>query len=175
MKRLALVLAAAALTACGGRERITVADPVACDVPGLENCRRTGDLMFASQPSPATLQYLKRQGFTTVVSTRGVAEVNWDERALVESLGMRFVQIPMENPVSGITDAQIAALDTVLTTQRGPIVLHCGSGNRVAGLWGAWLSERQGLKPADALRLAELAGMTRVRPVVEQRLSPGDR
>jgi hypothetical protein len=49
-------------------------------------------------------------------------------------------------------------------------VLHCASGNRVAGLWGAWLAERQGMEPAEALRLAELAGMASVRPVVERRL-----
>jgi uncharacterized protein (TIGR01244 family) len=170
MHRLAVLLLIAVLVACGGRERITVADPVACDAPGLQVCRQTGDIVFGSQPSPATLQYFKDQGFTTIVSTRGLTELEWDERALVESLGMRFVQIPMENPVTGITDAQIAALDSVLAAQQGPTLLHCSSGNRVAGLWGAWLAERRGVDPAAALRLAELAGMTRVRPVVEQRL-----
>lgn len=175
MPRVAAVLFIALLTACVGRERLTVADPVACDAPGLEVCRQTGDIVFSSQPSPATLQYFKDQGFTTVVSTRGLAELEWDERALVESLGMRFVQIPMENPVLGITDAQVAALDSVLAAQEGPTLLHCSSGNRVAGLWGTWLAERQGVDPAAALRLAELAGMTRVRPTVEQRLSSPSR
>ena len=169
MQRHAVISIALVLAACGG-ERVTVADPVACDIPGLQNCRQSGDVVFSSQPSPAAFEQLKNQGFTTVVSTRGLTELDWDERALVESLGMRFVQIPMENPVTGITDAQVTALDSVLTAQQGPIVLHCGSGNRVAGLWGAWLAERNGVDRAEALRLAELAGMTRVRPALEQRL-----
>jgi uncharacterized protein (TIGR01244 family) len=170
MQRLATVLAVAVLSACGGHERFTVADPAPCDVPGLQNCRQTGDIVFGAQPSPAALQALRDRGVTTVVSTRGVMELDWDERALIESLGMRFVQIPMENPVMGITEAQVTALDSVLGAQQGPILLHCSSGNRVAGLWGAWLAERRGVDPAEALRLAELAGMTRVRPAVEQRL-----
>jgi uncharacterized protein (TIGR01244 family) len=169
MPRSAIILGVLLLAACG-RDRFTVADPVPCDVPGLQNCRQTGDVVFGSQPSPATLQYLRDQGVTTVVSTRGLTELEWDERAQVESLGMRFVHIPMENPVLGISDAQVAAFDSVLTGQQGRVLLHCSSGNRVAGLWGAWLAERQGLEPAEALRLADLAGMTRVRPAVEQRL-----
>jgi len=169
MRRPVVILAALVLAACGG-ERFTVADPVACDLAGLQNCRQSGNVVFSGQPSPAALQELRDQGFTTIVSTRGLAELDWDERALVESLGMRFVQIPMESPVTGITDAQVAALDSVLTARQGPVVLHCGSGNRVAGLWGAWLAERHGVDRAAALRLAELAGMTRVRPALEQRL-----
>lgn len=163
------------LAAACGSETVTIDDPVPCDVPGLMNCRQTGDVVFGGQPSPATLKYLADQGYTTIVSTRGLAEVDWDERAAVEALGMTYVQIPMENPVTGITDAQVAALDSVLQSQQGRILLHCGSGNRVAGLWAAWLTETQGMDPDAALRLAELAGMTRVRPVVEQRLSSGDR
>jgi len=169
MQRSAVLSIALVLAACGG-ERFTVADPIACDIPGLQNCRQSGDVVFSAQPSPAALQQLKNQGFTTIVSTRGLAELDWDERAVVESLGMRFVQIPMENPVTGITDAQVTALDSVLTAQQGPVALHCGSGNRVAGLWGAWLADRKGVDATEALRLAELAGMTRVRPAVEQRL-----
>jgi protein tyrosine phosphatase (PTP) superfamily phosphohydrolase (DUF442 family) len=169
MHRPVVIVVLALLAACGGRERFTVADPVACSVPGLPNCRQTGDIVFGAQPSPAALQYLRDQGVTTVVSTRGLMELDWDERALVESLGMRFVQIPMGNPVTGITDAQVAALDSVLSAP-GSVLLHCSSGNRVAGLWGAWLAERQGMEPVNALRLAELAGMTRVRPAVEQRV-----
>jgi protein tyrosine phosphatase (PTP) superfamily phosphohydrolase (DUF442 family) len=170
MSRPFLIVTLLLSAACFGRERFTVADPVACEIPGLQNCRETGEVVFGSQPTAATLEYLRGQGVTTVVSTRGLAELGWDERALVESLGMRFVEIPMENPVLEIADAQVTALDSVLAAQQGPVFLHCSSGNRVAGLWGTWLAERKGVDPAEALRLAELAGMTRVRPAVEQRL-----
>lgn len=176
MKVSMLSLTLLALVACGTPDAsVTVEDPTPCAVPGLPNCRQTGDVVFAGQPEPAALEYLASQGYATVVSTRGMNELSWDERAAVESLGMRFVQIPMESPVTGITAEQIAALDSVLAGHAGPILLHCGSGNRVAGLWAAWLAEKQGMDPDEALRLAQLAGMTRVRPVVEARLAGGDR
>lgn len=172
MTRTLLLPTIALLAACGvPAADLVVDDPVACEAPGLTNCRQTGDVVFGSQPSPATLQYLADQGYTTIVSTRGLTELDWDERAAVEALGMRFVQIPMPSPVTGITDAQVAALDSVLAGHAGPILLHCGSGNRVAGLWATWLTEKQGMHPDSALRLATLAGMTGVRAMVEQRLS----
>jgi len=127
----------------------------------------------SAQPSPAGLQYLASQGFTTVVSTRGLSELSWNERAAVEALGMTFVQIPMENPVREITDGQIARLDSVLTHQDGPVLLHCHSGNRAAALWGAWLAAKGRVDPAAALDLAAMAGMTGVRPVLERRLERG--
>jgi len=129
-----------------------------------------GDVILSAQPTPDGLRYLAGRGFTTVVSTRGLDELDWDERAVVESLGMRFVQVPMENPVWEITDAQVTRLDSVLTHRQGPILLHCHSGNRTAALWGAWLAEKRGVAPRVALDLATLAGMTGVRPTLERRL-----
>ena len=163
-----LLLSAALLAACD--RSAAVPNPVPCDVPGLANCVRSGDVLIGGQPSPATLRYLASEGVTTVVSTRGHAEVSWDERATVEAFGMRFVHIPMDYPILGITDAQIAALDSALASPGGRVLLHCNSGNRVAGLWGAWLADRRGVASADALRLAAQAGMGNVRTAVEARL-----
>ncbi len=171
MTRFLNLLILAALAACADRDADTaIPEPTACTVEGLRNCAVAGDVLFASQPSDTALELLAARGYTTVVTTRADGEIDWDERAKVESLGMRFVSIPMPNPVSGITDEQITRLDSVLGSATGPVVLHCGSGNRVSGLWGAWLAERRGVEPEEALRLAELAGMRSVRPVIEQRL-----
>jgi uncharacterized protein (TIGR01244 family) len=145
-------------------------DPAPCQVPGMRNCTQTGDLFFGSQPSPEALEALAAQGVTTVVTTRADGEVDWDEQSAVEAMGMRYVSIPMPNPVSEITDAQVAQLDSVLAGLDGPALLHCGSGNRVSGLWAAWLAEEDGKSAEEALRLAELAGMRSVRPAVERRL-----
>jgi uncharacterized protein (TIGR01244 family) len=177
-KRLPALIALAALVACSDSDRpaaATVDDPVPCVIEGLRNCAQTGDLVFASQPSADALEYLAAQGYRTVVSTRAADEIEWDERAVVESLGMTFVQIPMEAPVTGISDEQVAAFAELMERREGPMLLHCGSGNRVSGLWGAWLVEYQGADSAEALRLAALAGMTRVRPVVERRLGSDGR
>lgn len=169
--RLPTLIALGALLACADRPPETVVDdPVPCTIDGLRNCAQTGDVVFGGQPSEAVLEYLAAQGYQTVVSTRGADELDWDEQAAVEALGMTFVSIPMDAPVTAITDEQVAAIAELMESHEGPILLHCGSGNRVSGLWGAWLAEYRGVDPAEALRLAELAGMTGVRPVVERRL-----
>jgi uncharacterized protein (TIGR01244 family) len=170
-KRFLVLLALVPLLACSERASDTVvADPVPCQVEGMRNCAQVGDVLIGGQPSQAALEYLAAQGYQTIVSTRGVQEVEWDERAAVEGLGMTFVSIPMESPVSAITDEQVAGLADVMEQHQGPTLLHCGSGNRVSGLWGVWLAEHRGVEADEALRLAELAGMTGVRPVVERRL-----
>ena len=184
MKNLAFLLALTALVACSNRppERaegagsasltaaVSISDPTPCQIEGMRNCAKTGDVLIGGQPSEAALKTLATQGYKTIVSTRAEGEIDWDERAIAESLGMTFVRIPMPSPVTEITDDQIALLDDVLSGGVGPVVLHCGSGNRVSGLWAAWLAADRGLAPTEALRLAELAGMGSVRPVVERRL-----
>jgi uncharacterized protein (TIGR01244 family) len=136
----------------------------------MRNCAEVGNLVIGSQPSQEVLEFLAAQGYNTVISTRAPDEIDWDEAAAVEALGLRFVNIPMPGPEVVITDENVAAFDEVMRSGEGRMLLHCGSGNRVAGLWGVWLAEHEDIDPAEALRLAELAGMTRMRPVVEQRL-----
>jgi protein tyrosine phosphatase (PTP) superfamily phosphohydrolase (DUF442 family) len=136
----------------------------------MDNTVRVGDLLFGGQPSKEALLELGSQGYKTVLTTRGLNELPWDEKALADSLGLRFVSIPMDKPVTAITDEQISQFADLMETGERPMILHCSSGNRVAGLWAVWLAEREGLAPADALRLGEQAGMTRIRPLVQERL-----
>lgn len=184
MKNVAFLLGTILLVACSDRppERaegtasasLTASDaipePEPCQIEGMQNCAKTGDVLIGGQPSEAALETLAAQGYKTIVSTRAEGEIDWDEQAKAEALGMTFVRIPMPSPVTEITDDQVALLDDVLSGGVGPVVLHCGSGNRVSGLWAAWLVADRGLAPGEALRLAQLAGMGSVRPVVERRL-----
>jgi uncharacterized protein (TIGR01244 family) len=169
MIRRALLPALIAVAACSPRGNPAVADPTPCLVAGMASCAQTGNLLIGSQPTPAALQALAQEGYQTVVSTRGLHELDWDERAAVEGLGMTFVPIPMEKPVTAITNLEVTELDAVMR-QGQRTVLHCASGNRAASLWGVWLGERQGVKRDEALRLATKAGMEGLRTVVEQRL-----
>jgi protein tyrosine phosphatase (PTP) superfamily phosphohydrolase (DUF442 family) len=168
---LLILLALGTLLACADRASETaIADPTPCTIEGLRNCAEVGNVVIGSQPSQEVLEYLAARGYETVVSTRAPDEIDWDEAAAVEALGMRFVNIPMPGPVEAISDEQLASFAEVMESGEGRMLLHCGSGNRVAGLWGAWLAEYEDIDSAEALRLAELGGMTSVRPVVEQRL-----
>jgi protein tyrosine phosphatase (PTP) superfamily phosphohydrolase (DUF442 family) len=57
-----------------------------------------------------------------------------------------------------------------MTAANGPVVLHCGSGNRVSGLWAVWLVENQKMDAGQALDLASQAGMKGIQPIVQKRL-----
>lgn len=145
--------------------------PEACEIEGIENCRKVGDdLLFGGQPSQDALRALAKQGYKTVVSARGKGELDWDEQALVDSLGMKFVQIPMAYPIETIHDEWVEQLDQVMTGAERPILMHCSSGNRIAGLWAVWLAEKKGVTPEEAMGLGTEAGMTRIEPVVAKRL-----
>lgn len=145
-------------------------EPQPVAVPGIANTFHVGGMLFGGQPSREALRDLKSQGYKTILSTRAADELAWDEKALADSLGLRFVTIPMEKPVTEITDDQVSRFAELMETGERPMLLHCGSGNRVAGLWAVWLAEHQGVAPDEALRLGEKAGMTGIRPVVQKRL-----
>ena len=175
----ALLGSALALAGCGNEAPTAPArgprieapvEAVAVEVEGVAKARKAGDLLFGGQPDVATIRRLADEGYRTIVSTRGTGELDWDEKAAVEAAGMEFVFIAMDKPVEEITDAQLAAFDQVMRTAQRPMMLHCSTGNRTAGLYAVWLAEKAGVAPAEALRLGDSAGMTRVRPVVEKRL-----
>jgi uncharacterized protein (TIGR01244 family) len=128
------------------------------------------DLMIGGQPSEVSLRALAEDGYATILSVRAEGEVDWNESRRVEELGMSFHRIEMSNPVNEITDEQVAAFAGFMDEREGPALLHCGSGNRVAGLWASWLIQYQGVDTDEALRLAKDAGMRdSIGAVVERR------
>lgn len=151
-------------------------DAVAVQMDGLPNAKALGgDLLFGGQPTEEALRALAGQGYRTIVNTRGADEVNqmgWNEQAIVESLGMKYVAIPMAYPIHDIPDAWVREFDELMAAPDArPMLVHCSSGNRVGGIYGVWLSEKKGVGRARALDLAAAAGMTRLRPAVEKKLS----
>ncbi len=144
--------------------------PQKVTIDGVKNAVRVGNYIFCSQPSKIGLKNLANSDYKTVLSTRGETELNWDEAVVVDSLGMAFVSIPMPGPVQEITDIQVNRFDKFMASARKPVVLHCGSGNRVSGLWAVWLVEKKNMVPEKALEFATQTGMKGVRKAVEKRL-----
>ncbi|MCH7821705.1 MAG: hypothetical protein IIA07_06780 [Proteobacteria bacterium] len=79
----------------------------------------------------------------------------------------------MELPISGLDAINVdnaRKLDEMLASYEGPVLVHCGSGNRV----GAILALRHRLSGADdeeALSYGRSAGLTGLEPVVRERLA----
>ncbi len=154
------------LQSCGYK----ATEPEAFPLDGVNNSIKFGDLTIAGQPTQEALGKLSELGYKSVISVRGLDEVNWDEANTVQTLGMEFYQAPMGKPLTAITDAQVALFNDAMQNAAKPVFLHCGSGNRAAALWAVWLVEHQGVKPDEALRLAELSGMRSMRVLAEARL-----
>lgn len=92
-------------------------------------------LLSSGQPSYAQLQVMADAGVRHVVNLRTPQEeVDFDEQAAVEALGMRYYSIPVAG-AAGINRDNAASLASVIEAADGEAVLvHCATGNRVGGL-----------------------------------------
>lgn len=124
----------------------------------------------SGQPDATEFALFAEAGYVAVVDLRGEAEDRGlDEVAVLDDLGMQYVSLPLTSP-EAISFENAAKLDEILADFDGPVLLHCGSGNRV----GALLSLRQSLNGADdeaSLAYGRSAGMTGLEPVVRSRLA----
>lgn len=127
----------------------------------------------AGQPNPAALEVFADVGYTTVIDLRGAGENRgFEEAAVVEDLGMHYVALPIEGK-DAISFENARKLDALLQEYPGPVLVHCGSGNRV----GALLALRASLDGADAesaLAIGREGGLTGLEVVVKERLAEGD-
>ncbi len=100
----------------------------------------------AGQPDRAAFEVFANSGYTTVIDLRGEQENRGlDEPAVVKSLGMKYVLLPITGP-EAISFENAAKLDQLIKGAEGPVLVHCGSSNRV----GALLALRKRLEGADA-------------------------
>ena len=164
-----LILALLILAGC----EANIPEPETIAIEGMRNSTRVGELLFGGQPSASAIERLAADGYRTILTARDTSEISWDERAKVEALGLNFVSIPMRMPVKEITDEQVGQFAELMENGERPMVLHCGSGSRISGLWAVWLVEHQHMKPEQALHLATRTVMKGVRVVVEKRLGLG--
>ena len=104
-------------------------------VAGVHNAGRVSEaLLRGAQPSAQGLAELKKLGVTTIVDLRGNrGPVAW-ERAQAESLGMRFVNIPLRG-WSAPDNAQVAQfLKLVQQDPTQKIFIHCYYGEDRTGV-----------------------------------------
>jgi protein tyrosine phosphatase (PTP) superfamily phosphohydrolase (DUF442 family) len=118
-----------------------------------------GNYYLAGQPSEADLALWKERGVRTIISLRTPGEIDWDEKAAAEALGLKFVSIPFRGADS-LGDRQIEeALAALEAGEREGVLLHCATSNRVGAIWYAHRIRRDGLSPEAALAEAKTAGL----------------
>jgi protein tyrosine/serine phosphatase len=161
----ARTLALAVLVAATPLAPASAAGPDPASVPAAAPIGRfvqlETDLYRGAQPDAAGFRYLRDLGIKTVVSFRNDV---W-ERELVESLGMRFVSIPVTFRAFGwgddfdLTDVQ-KFLEVVDDPDAGPVFFHCKRGADRTGSFAAiYRIARQGWSEDEALDEARDRGM----------------
>ena len=134
------------LTAC---VQTSVLDQRAIDAAEITNLTAPEiDKLASGQPSQEQLRVLAASGVKHIIDLRVPSERDWDEGALVRSLGMEYHSIPVAG-AAGVTSSNAASLNLILA-QIGsePVLMHCASGNRVGALVAK--SERDGGASVDA-------------------------
>ena len=123
----------------------------------------------SGQPDKEILAAAKDAGFVAVVDLRGAEEDRGiDEAGEVEALGMTYVALPISGG-GDVTFENAARLDKILSEIDGPVLMHCASGNRVGALV-ALRASQAGASDEEALAAGRAAGLTRLEPVVIERL-----
>ncbi len=127
-------------------------------------------LHAGGQPSERQLEELAGQGVRTVIDLRGADETRgYDESAAAARLNLHLVSLPIVD-ADALTAANAAALKRALDASKGPVLLHCASGNRVGALLALMAASQEGMEPESALAFGQRAGLKSLEPVVRTKL-----
>jgi uncharacterized protein (TIGR01244 family) len=125
-------------------------------------------VLSGGQPTQDEIAAAGAAGYKTVINLRPLTEPGFEwEPAAVKAAGMAYVSIPVAG-AAGLTKDNVIRLDAALKAAeaKGPVLLHCASGNRIGAmlaLRAAWL---EGKDPAAALAFGEASGLTHLEPAV---------
>jgi uncharacterized protein (TIGR01244 family) len=115
-------------------------------------------LLFGGQLSADQLGAVDEAGYRVVIDLRAASEDRgYDEAAEAARLGLEYVHIP----VAGDALEQDETYEKFFAALDGakPLVAHCGTGNRVGGLYYAYLVAKRGLPRDQALERARASGL----------------
>ena len=124
----------------------------------------------AGQPDAAALGVFAEQGYKTVIDIRTEPEDRgMDEAAVIGDLGMEYIVFPIDKP-EAINFDNASELSRLIAESEGPVLVHCGSSNRVGALF-ALQKSIDGADDEVALEYGREAGMTLLEGRVKEVLS----
>lgn len=140
----------------------SVAFPVKLDVYGFkEVVAQSGDLYISGQPDEEAFVMLKTKGITTVVNLRTPSEMNkrdyvpFDEEALLDSLEITYIWIPLGGEEYPYTPEAVRKFADALDNVEGKVLLHCTVARRASHMFAAYLIEYRNFPPDKAIEYAK--------------------
>jgi uncharacterized protein (TIGR01244 family) len=129
-------------------------------------------VLTGGQPTDEQLAALRDAGYKTVINLREPNERGTrGEAETVAELGMTYVSLPVKG-AAGLTEENAAALAAALEQAERPLLLHCGSSNRVGALLALKAFWLEGASAEEALEIGRDGGMTRLESAVRGLLEP---
>jgi len=127
-------------------------------------------LSTAGQPDEAAFKVFADSGYAAIIDLRKAGEDRGlDEPAVVEELGMEYVTLPIGR--DDITFEKAAELKRLLDQFDEPVLLHCGSANRVGALLALQEFADTGDREAS-LEAGREAGLTGLESRVIEAMGP---
>jgi uncharacterized protein (TIGR01244 family) len=132
------------------------------EVPGITNFSRVdATIACGGATTPAAVQALKAEGFTSIVNLRAADEPGANVEAEGEAARAAGVQY-FHMPFKGAADAAVVDrfLEVVSAPKNQPVFIHCATANRVAALWLIKRVRLDGWAVEKALTEAGAIGLT---------------
>ncbi len=128
-------------------------------------------VLTGGQPTEEQFAEAAEAGYRTIINLRTRGEDGtWDEASKAEELGVDYIAIPVAG-VNGLTMENARRVFEVLDdAERHPIMLHCGSGNRVGALFALKAFHVDGKDAETALEIGRGAGLTKLEETVRELL-----
>ena len=172
MTRSLVFFAALALAACATSVDKPAAPAVADFKVDLAEVAEVGKVLpvdgvtSAGQPDQAQFRVFADSGYVAVIDLRTEGEDRGlDEPAVVEELGMEYVPFPIGR--GDITVEKAKGLFELVDEYDGPVLVHCGSANRVGALVALKEFDESG-DVDKALEAGREGGMTRLEGTVRE-------
>lgn len=131
--RLFVATALAALIAIPASAQVKKAE-----MAGIRNYSRVDATVgCGGATDPSAMAGLKKEGFVSVINLRLASEPGADidaGRAAAQAAGLKYIHLPFNvaMPDTKVVDQFLAA---VADKSNQPVYIHCGSANRVGGVW----------------------------------------
>lgn len=143
-------------------EQDSVQFPVKLDSEGFRQIlAKSGNLYISGQPDEESFQKLKSEGVTTVINLRTDMEMDnrdyvpFDEEAVVENLGLKYIQIPLGGTDSPYTKEALVKFADAMDNANGEVLLHCTTAHRASYMWAAYLIQFKSFSPDEAIEYAK--------------------
>ena len=108
------------------------------EIAGIRNYSRVDATVgCGGATDPAAMTALRKEGYVSVINLRLASEegANVDAgRAAAQAAGLKYIHLPFN---AAMPDAKVVDSFLAAVADRGnqPVYIHCGSANRVGGVW----------------------------------------